>query len=246
MVTLVRQKNFEHMCRATYRFSLIMGDNGGRQDSDVIEGLFTTSGSGSGKAFEMRSGFRQAMYSLATGRKCVVRVEMLNGVSFSECMLQPLGKESKDKTTVYDRDKQAWQLMSDTSLESLRFRLHYTDIRNLSRRFLRYVGFALQVVPGKGQYKPIRAVGAPFSQLYALKEADQEGFDIKTDISVKEVSHVFYLFCIQLVYMSRSKLVNSSSMTSRNFERSPTLVSVWRLLSTPLTSVKTRLIAGSC
>ena len=186
MVTLVRQKNFEHVCRASYRFTITMSEPHLSVSSEEIENYFATSGSGQGKAFETRSNIRHAMYSLMTGRKCRVRVELLSGVSISECTLMPLTRE-KNKAPLYDREKQAWLIESDTSLDWLRFRIYYSDIRNVSRRFVRYVGFGLSVVPRRGNYKPIAAQGVPFSQLHSQKEADVEGFDIKTDISVKEV-----------------------------------------------------------
>ena len=183
MIYLVRQTNFDHLCRVKYR--LVIGQGEQKLDTGVMDQLFDTSGAG--KPYEIRSSFRHTLYSLSSGKKLVVRVEMTSAVAISECTLLPLNRD-KNKAQLYDREKQGWLIESDTSLDCLRFRLFYTDVHNVARRHIRHVCVGLTVVPRRGNYKPIKAKkGVPYSQLYAQCDSDVEGLDIQTDISVREV-----------------------------------------------------------
>ena len=183
MIYLVRQNNFDHHCRVRYRIILGHGDK--TLDTDVMEQTFDTSGAG--KAYEIRSNFRYSLYALSSGKKLNLRIELLGATAISECNLFPKNRQ-RNKTSLYDREKQAWMIESDTSLDRLKFRLFYTDVHNVAQRHMRYVGFGISVVPRRGHYKPIPAIGVPYFQLYPQRESDVEGYDIQTDITVKEVS----------------------------------------------------------
>ena len=103
----------------------------------------------------------------------------------SPISLYPFSR-TKNKTHLYDRDKQAWMLESDTTGEHLKLRLYYADVYNVPRRFTRHVSWSVSVVPVHGHEKPRRAKDAPFSNYYAQTEQD-EGYMMSTDIPVSEV-----------------------------------------------------------
>lgn len=64
--------------------------------------------------------------------------------------------------------------------------LFYADIRNVPRKFLRYVCFDVVILLSRGTNPPIRALGSPFTWYYSQMD-DDEGFSLKTDLSVEEV-----------------------------------------------------------
>ena len=185
MIFVVRQKNFDQHCRARYRIRC--GPEGHQLDTDVIEQLFDTSGAG--KPYMIRNQLRHMFYALANGKKLRISVELQSAVAITECSLLPLVRD-KNSTTLYDREKQGWLIESDASLACLRFRLFYADVRNVARRHIRHVSIGLNVVPRRGNYKPIKAKRVPYSQLYAqTSDSDIEALDIETDISVREVGY---------------------------------------------------------
>ena len=67
---------------------------------------------------------------------------------------------------------------------------------------MRHIWTTLSVVPARGHYKAMKALGGPFSNYYAQTDVDAEGFDIQTEVAVKEVSQVFFFFFF-LFFISR-------------------------------------------
>ena len=188
LVYLVRQTGLDHHCRVSYKVILGQGDK--VLTSDTIEQVLDTSGQGT--PYDVPG----SLYQLTSSKnKLLVKVELLNSTAISECHLFPLNR-NKNKSHLYDRDKQAWLLESDVSLTYLKFRLFYTDARNVPRRHMHHLGWSLSVTPRRGHYKPIKALAVPYSHYYTQMEVDVEGYDIQTDISVKEVRDDFTTQCL--------------------------------------------------
>lgn len=180
LVFLTRQTNFDHLCRVRYRLMLGHGDR--ILDSDTLEQMFDISGNS--PPYDVSYN----LYNLTSSKaRMKVKAELLSVTAVSEIQLSPLNR-SKNRTHLYDRDKQAWMIETDLSTEYLKFRLYYVDVRNVPRRFVRYVCWSLMVMPARGQVRPVKALRAPFFNYYSQSDLTEEGFEIDTDIHVNEVS----------------------------------------------------------
>ena len=185
LVYLIRQTSFDHLCRVRYRITLGTGDR--KVESSAIEQIIDISGTGT----PYESGYSIYQFANRSG-KLHIKIELLAVTAISEVELQPFTR-GKNKAHLYDRDKQAWMLEADVSLEHLRTRIYYADVYNVPRKFMRFVSWGMNVVPTKGHTKRrTQALGTPFCNYYVQTDTD-EGFDMVTDIPVEEVS-TFYNF----------------------------------------------------
>ena len=178
MIYLVRQTSFDHLCRV--RFKVVLGHNDRSLESEVIEQVLS---SGHGAPYEV--GY--SLYQLASNKTQLwIKVELQSVSAMSEVKLLPLDR-NKNKAHFYDRDKQQWMIETETSQPQLHFRLYYTDVRNVPRNHMRHIGMNLSVVPARGHYKAMKATGGPFSNYYAQVDVDADGYDMRTEVAVKEV-----------------------------------------------------------
>ena len=179
LVFLTRQTNFDHLCRVRYQVTLGQGDR--VVGSDKLETIFDASGHG--RPYSVAC----SLYNLTSSKgRLQLRTELSSVSAISEVQLCPLDR-NKNRAHLYDRDKQAWMLETDLSMEYLKLRLYYADVRNVPRCYTRYVRWSLAVIPARGSPRPVRALGAPFSFFYSQADAEPEGFDMSTDIQVNEV-----------------------------------------------------------
>ncbi|GFR85751.1 hypothetical protein ElyMa_006036200 [Elysia marginata] len=194
-VQLQRHTSFDHLCYVRYR--IILGDEGTFDSGDLEQVL---DASGVGEPFTIGA----SVHRLARGRSTLrVKVEMISVVSVSEVYLSatPSIGNSRSSTSgltgsgiggasrahCYDRDKQAWILEADLTGKYLAFRLFYTDISHVPRKFSRYVGWNIRLVSKGGSPRPKRTVDGPYSKYYVQQEAD-DGYVIRTDVPLDEVS----------------------------------------------------------
>nr|KAG5709012.1 hypothetical protein BaRGS_004651 [Batillaria attramentaria] len=176
-VQLQRHSSFDHLCCVRYR--VILGDEG-TFDSGDLEQILDTSGIG--EPFTVGA----SVSRLSRGRSTLrVKVEMISVVYVSEASVSALSR-SKNRAHLYDRDKQAWMLEADTSGKNLCFKLYYTDISHVPRKFSRYVSWHLRLLT-RGNSRAARPLNGPFNKYYVQQELD-EGFTMKTDIPVEEVT----------------------------------------------------------
>lgn len=180
LIMISRQTSFDHLCRVKYR--VVLGEGEQKFETETLEQLMDSSG------VSVPYPLKSSMYVFTSGRnKLKVRLELLSAAAISECHLVPLNR-TKNKTTLYDREKKSWTIESDSSLDTIKFRMFYTDAHNVPRKHLKRTTWNLMVVPRRGNYKPIKAIGCPLYHYHAQMEADVEGVDVDTNITVKEVS----------------------------------------------------------
>lgn len=179
LIFLTRQTNFDHLCRVKYR--LVIGQNDKMLESETIEQVVDISG----HAKPYYVGYD--LYRLASSKsKLKVKVELISVTAISEVQLYPMNR-SKNRAHLYDRDKQAWLIESDISKDTLQFRMYYSDVRNVPRKFLRYVSWNAHVIPARSKKTPTRMLGCPLSNYYAQTDYSEEAYEIETDISVADV-----------------------------------------------------------
>lgn len=176
-VQLQRHSSFDHLCCVRYR--VILGDEGTFDSGDLEQIL---DASGVGEPFTVGA----SVSRLAKGRSTLrVKVEMISVVYVSEASVSVTSR-TKNRAHLYDRDKQAWMLEADTNGKFLAFKLYYTDISHVPRKFTRYVSWHLRILT-RGNARTARPLNGPFAKYYVQQELD-EGFTMKTDIPVEEVS----------------------------------------------------------
>ncbi|KAK2141779.1 hypothetical protein LSH36_1042g00007 [Paralvinella palmiformis] len=180
MVGLVRQTNFDHVCRVRYRLQLGQGNR--IVDSEMMEQTVDIAGRG-----ELYNPGYNLYHLCSSKSKLRIQMELMSVTALSEVQICPLDR-SKNRGHLYDRDKQAWIIESDVSRYNLKLRLFYADIRNVPRMCLRHVMFGVSVLPLRGghQARPIRAKGSPFYEYYSQNDPD-DCFDVCTDITVESL-----------------------------------------------------------
>lgn len=176
-IQLHRHTSFDHLC--SVRYDVTLGENGLFESGELEQLLDLT---GNGDPYIVGS----SLNYLARGRAAIkVVVSMYSVVSVSEATLHVLNR-NRNRAHCYDRDKQAWMLEADTSNKCLSFRLYYTDISHVPRRYTRYVCWSLNVIPRPISERPLKAVNSPYYKYYVQQDLD-EGFEVQTDILVDEV-----------------------------------------------------------
>lgn len=178
-IQLQRHTSFDHLCYVRYR--IILGDEGTFDSGDLEQVL---DASGIGEPFTIGA----SVHRLSRGRSTLrVKVEMISVVSVSEVYLNVLTRNSNQaRAHCYDRDKQAWMVEADTSGKYLTFRLFYTDISHVPRKFSRYVGWNIRMVSKATNTRPKRTLDGPYSKYYVQQEVD-DGCVIRTDVTLEEV-----------------------------------------------------------
>ncbi|XP_041376336.1 uncharacterized protein LOC121388875 [Gigantopelta aegis] len=175
-VQLQRHTNFDHLNNVRYR--VILGDEG-MFDSGEMEQVLDISGFG--EPFTVGA----SVARLSRGRSTLrIKVEMVSVVSVSEVTMHGLNRNTC-RAHLYDRDKQAWMLEADTSGKYLTFKLYYTDISHVPRKFSRYVAWNVKVI-SQNTSKPVKAQDGPFCKYYVQQDLD-DGVQAKTDIPVDEL-----------------------------------------------------------
>lgn len=198
-VQLQRHTSFDHFCYARYR--IILGDEGTFDSGDLEQVL---DASGIGEPFTIGA----SVHRLSRGRSTLrVKVEMVSVISVSEVFLSVPSKNSPSRAHLYDRDKQAWMVEADTSGKYLAFRLFYTDISHVPRRFARYVGWNLRILSRLTAGRPKRTLEGPLAKYYVQQEVD-DGCVMKTDIPVEEVSFTGCLLCPFLSFYLVLRLIS--------------------------------------
>lgn len=175
VVHLHRHTSFDHLSHL--RYQIFLGEEY-EYDSNVLEETFDISGSGLGYVVGA------PLYEVTRGRsKIKIRVNMLSVTAVSEVVLEPI-THGRNRAHFYDRDKQAWLIESDLNGQTLSFRLYYTDISHVPRKFARYVCWNINsVLPSGAKFKMGKG---PHSKYFVQQDLD-EGFVVNTAIPVKEV-----------------------------------------------------------
>ncbi|XP_021373518.1 uncharacterized protein LOC110463337 [Mizuhopecten yessoensis] len=177
-IQLHRHTSFDHLCNVKYHVTL--GDTDPYESGTIDQLLDAT---GNSDPYVIGS----TLQLLAKGRTSIkVRLDMYSVVSVSEVSLLVLNR-NKNGAHLYDRDKQAWMLEADASGKSLAFRLYYTDISHVPRKFTRYVSFNIVVLPANPERNVARALNGPFYRYYVQQDLD-DGFMVHTDIKMDELS----------------------------------------------------------
>lgn len=206
-VQLQRHSSFDHMC--TVRYRVILGDEGTFDSGDMEQML---DASGVGEPFTVGA----SVTRLARGRSTLrIKVEMTSVVYVSEVAVNVLSR-SKNRAHLYDRDKQAWMVEADPSGRYLAFKLYYTDISHVPRRFTRYVAWHVRLLSRSGNARVVRLPQGPYSKYYVQQDVD-DGFIMSTDVPVEEVSA---RPCKQLVFAGGKLLmaVVSRQVTRYSFK----------------------------
>ena len=178
-IQLHRHTSFDHLCNV--RFQVTLGETN-PFESGVLE--HTLDATGNGEPYIVGI----PLYSLTRGRSAMrLRIDMLSVVSVSEITVHVLSK-TRNRVHLYDRDKQAWMLESDINGKYLAFRLYYTDISHVPRKFTRYVSFNISVLPVDPDKPGVKALDGPFYRYYVQEDLD-DGILVHTNISIDEVSH---------------------------------------------------------
>ncbi|CAI9716618.1 XP_029657756.2uncharacterized protein LOC115231992 isoform X2 [Octopus vulgaris] len=190
-VQLNRHTSFHHLCNVKYEIAL--GEEDIYQTGQITQTLDT---SGVGDPLIVAA----TIFELSQGRMVVpVKVTMTSVVLVSEVTMDALG-QSRNRAHCYDRDKQAWMLEGDTSGKHLSFRLYYTDISHVPRKFTRFVCWNVSIIPSAGSIvgsntsKAVKALDGPFTKYYVQQDLD-EGFVMHTDIPVEtlqDAENVYY------------------------------------------------------
>ena len=184
-VYLVRQTNFDHLCRLTYRMTF--GDGEQKMKTDFFEHVIDTSGHG------QPTDIGCDLYTLTDSKgQLRVHIDLMAVVPMSEALLCPF-QPNKCRAHLYDREKQAWYLESDVTGEYLRLRLYYVDVRNIPRKCLRQVTWGLSIKPTRSSMAPVKAIGGPFTRYFCQADIE-EGFIMNTDIKIDEVQNYMYTF----------------------------------------------------
>ena len=179
-VQLHRHTNFDHLCRVQYDIKI--GEQQAFESGTIEQWL---DGGGNGDPYIIGS----TIHVLSRGRSTVrVRVNMYSVVSISEASLPVLNK-NRNRVHLYDKDKQAWMLESDTSGKYLAFKLYYTDVSHVPRKCTRLVSFDLAVLSVDLDRPTIKASNGPFNRYYVQEDLD-EGFKMHTNVPVREVGSV--------------------------------------------------------
>ncbi|KAK3085279.1 hypothetical protein FSP39_000966 [Pinctada imbricata] len=174
---LHRHTSFDHLCNVKYQVTL-------GETNSFETGLLehTLDAAGNGEPYVVGI----PLYAITRGRSSLrLRIEMFSVASVSELTIHVLSR-SRNRVHLYDRDKQAWLLESDTSGKHLAFRLYYTDISHVPRKFTRYVNFNLSVLPINPDKPAVRAVDGPFYRYYVQEDLD-DGMLIRTNIRIDEL-----------------------------------------------------------
>ena len=174
---LHRHTSFDHICNV--RYSISLGENNAF-DSEEIEQLVDIAGNGDVYVINA------SLYKLTRGRSSLkVKVTMISVVSVSEVTLD-ISSKSKNKAHFYDRDKQAWMLQSDTSTKVLGFKLYYTDITHVPRKYSRYVCWNIILLTRFLPDKPVKTHFGPYSRYFVQQDLD-DGYYFSTGIPVNQV-----------------------------------------------------------
>lgn len=186
-VQLNRHTSFDHLCNVKYEIAL--GEDDMYQTGLITQTLDT---SGVGDPLIVAA----SIYELSQGTVSIpVKVIMRSVVSVSEVTMDAFG-QGCNRAHCYDRDKQAWMIEGDASGKCLAFRLYYTDISHVPRKFTRFVSWNISVLTnasgtgttGVGNAnKAVKALDGPFNKYYVQQDLD-EGFVMHTNIPVEMVS----------------------------------------------------------
>lgn len=177
-VQLHRHTSFDHLCNV--KFQVRLGESR-PFESGILEQLLDTTGNSDPYIAGV------TLHKLARGRSSLkVKLDMLSVVSVSEVAIHVLNR-NKNRAHLYDRDKQAWMLEGDSSGKHLSFKLYYTDISHVPRKFTRYVCFNVIIIPANPDKKIARATDGPFYRYYVQQDLD-DGYMVHTDIPLDEVS----------------------------------------------------------
>lgn len=177
-VQLHRHTSLDHLSVVRYKITLGLGLDG-VYESDLLERTYDASGAGEPYLIGA------SLSELAHGRsKIRVKVEMHSVVAVSEVVIYPFLRD-KNRAHCYDRDKQAWMVESDISGKYLMFRLYYTDISHVPRKFTRCVCWNVNIIPVNGG-RHVNTHSGPHCRYYVQQDLD-EGYIMHTGIRVDEV-----------------------------------------------------------
>ncbi|WAR12507.1 hypothetical protein MAR_026687 [Mya arenaria] len=181
---LHRHTSFDHVCNVRYYISI--GESDGFQSEELDQLVDLT---GNGDLYVVNGSLQQ----LAKGRSSLkVKVNMVSVVSISEVTLN-VSTKGKTRAHLYDKDKQAWLMEADTSGKTLSFRLYYTDITHVPRKYSRYVCWNVLVLTRYIPDHKVKTNYGPFSRYYIQQDLD-EGHLITTSIPVNELQDDRCLF----------------------------------------------------
>ncbi|XP_014670316.1 PREDICTED: uncharacterized protein LOC106811267 [Priapulus caudatus] len=178
LVYLTRHTHFEHLCKLKYELTL--GEGAACMDSDTIQHVFDISGTGEGYVLNNVS-----VASLLRQAELYVALKLLSVGTVSEVRI-PVLDRGRNCATLYDRDKQAWAVVSEFDRGTLKLRLFYSDARNVPRNYLRYVAWNAVVVTATGDTVPVS--DGPFYRYYVQVECD-DGYDMTTNIQENDFNN---------------------------------------------------------
>lgn len=181
LICLTRHTHFEHPCKL--RYTLTLGEGDRCMDSDVVENLFDVTGTGEGYVLNNIN-----MNSLIRHQKLKISMQLLSVSTISELKI-PVLEKGRNCGQCYDRDKQAWAVVSEFDKGELKLLLFYSDARNVPRNYVRFVCWKSYVVTSHGN--PLPLLDGPFSGYYCQGLSSEEGFEMRTNIREDEVSKIF-------------------------------------------------------
>ena len=201
VIYLNRQTGLDRTCRV--RFNVRIGEGDNATESGVRDELSDADGRCFG--WQPRVKFGDCLnHGTFTILVDFISISTISQVDLGVLPTTPIG------VPVYDKDKFAWEVETDTNGDTLRIRLNHKDIKNIPRNHIRYVcwsAFLIKKHPklvsklGSMGIKDMSqaSVGADYTaripldqkiytQFYVQEEEDG-GFLMDTGISLKEVEY---------------------------------------------------------
>ncbi|KAK3592532.1 hypothetical protein CHS0354_039879 [Potamilus streckersoni] len=174
---LQRHTSFDHLCNVHYNIEI---GEGTVVESEQLEQLISLAGNG--EPYTVGT----SLLKLSKGKGSIkLKICMISVVSISEVSIYPLDK-ARNKSHCYDRDKQAWMLQSDISGKYLTFKLYYTDVTHVPRKYTRFVSWNIVMLTDRAPKTSVRMVYGPYSKYFVQQDLD-EGYIFTTDVAVKEL-----------------------------------------------------------
>ncbi|XP_014672291.1 PREDICTED: uncharacterized protein LOC106812824 [Priapulus caudatus] len=176
LICLTRHTHFEHPCKL--RYTLTLGEGDRCMASDTIEHVFDVTGAGEGYVLNNID-----MGSLVRQHKIKISMELLSVSTISEVKI-PLLEKGRNCAQCYDRDKQAWAVVTEFDKGELKLLLFYSDARNVPRNYVRFVCWKAFVVTSSGNELPV--LDGPFSKYYCQGLNCEDGYEMTTSVRENE------------------------------------------------------------
>ncbi|XP_013418227.1 uncharacterized protein LOC106179232 [Lingula anatina] len=180
VVRLTRLTNFDLLCKTKY--AVVLGKGKKMTETDIMEVSLDSENEDPGYTLH------QSLYNTASHKgRLQLLVEMYSTTYYSRVRLEPLTK-NKNRAHCYDREQQAWLMESNVSGPYLKLRLYYTDVKNVPRRYTRFVNWSVAIVPALRTYKPVKGLDGPYTSYYSQQTDAEKGYEMVTNIRTEELN----------------------------------------------------------